>query len=55
MTTSKNHPNGLKMWNGKFSTMLEGILAKKFVNHHCLPLHDYFGEFLVGFADSTKS
>jgi hypothetical protein len=46
MTTRKNHPNGLKRWNGKFSTMPEGI---------CLPLHDHFGEFLVGFAHSTKS
>jgi hypothetical protein len=54
MTTSKNHPNHLKMWNGKLSTMLKSILIK-FLNHHCLPLHDHFGEFLLGFAHSTKS
>jgi len=30
------------------------ILGKKFLNHHCLPLHDHFGEFLLGFAHSTK-
>jgi hypothetical protein len=55
MTTKKNHPSGLKRWNGKFSTMPEGISGKKFLNHHCLPLHDHFGEFLLGFAHSTKS
>jgi hypothetical protein len=55
MTIRKNHPSGLKRWNGKISTMLEGILNKKFLNHHCIALHDHFGEFLVGFAHSTKS
>jgi hypothetical protein len=55
MTTKKNHPSGLKRWNGKFSTMLKSISGKKFFNHHCLPLHDHFGEILVGFAHSTKS
>jgi hypothetical protein len=55
MTIRKNHPSGLKRWNGKISTMFEGILGKKFLNHHCLPLHDHFGEFLVGFVHSTKS
>jgi hypothetical protein len=55
MTTRKNHPSGLKRWNGKFSTMLEGILGKNFLNHHCLLLHDHFGEFLMRFAHSTKS
>jgi hypothetical protein len=55
MTTKKNHPSGLKRWNGKFSTMPKGISGKKFLNHHCLPLHDHFGEFLLGFAHSTKS
>ncbi len=55
MTTNKNHPNYLKMCDGNFSTMLGGILAIKFVNRRCLPLHDHFGEFLVGFAHWTKS
>jgi hypothetical protein len=55
MTTRKNHPSNLKRLNRKFSTMLEGISSKKFLNHHCFPLHDHFGEFLVGFARSTKS
>jgi hypothetical protein len=55
MTTRKNHPSGLKKWNGKLSTMSKGILGKKFINHHCFPLRDHFGEFLVGFAHSTKS
>jgi hypothetical protein len=31
MTIRKNHPSGLKRWSGKFSTMLEGILGKKFL------------------------
>jgi hypothetical protein len=55
MTTRKNHPSGLKRWNGKFSTMLDNILGREILNHHYLPLHDHFGEFLVGFAHSTKS
>jgi hypothetical protein len=55
MTNRKNHSSGLKRWNGKFSTMLEDISGRKFVNHHYFPLHDHFGEFLVGFAHSTKS
>jgi len=55
MITRKNHPSGLKNWNGKFSTMPKGILGKKILNHHCLPLHDHLGGFLVGFAHSTKS
>jgi len=55
MTIRKNHPSGLRRWNGKFSTMFEGILNRKFLNHHCFPLHDHFGEFLMGFAHSTKS
>jgi hypothetical protein len=55
MTIKKNHPSCLKRWNGKFSTMPEGILSKKFLNHHYLPLHDHFDEFLVGFAHSTRS
>jgi hypothetical protein len=55
MATRKNCPSGLKKWSGKFSTMSEGILGIKFLNHHCAPLHDHFGEFLVGFAHSTKS
>jgi hypothetical protein len=54
MTTRKNHPNGLKSGMEKFSTMLERILGKNFLNHHSLPLHDHFGEFLLGFAHSTK-
>ncbi len=44
-----------KRWSGKFSTMPEHISSKNFPNHHCLPLHDHFGEFLVGFAHPTKS
>jgi hypothetical protein len=28
MTTRKNHPSGLKRWNGKFSTLLESISGK---------------------------
>jgi hypothetical protein len=55
MTTRKNHPSGLKRWNENFLTMLKGILSRKFLNHHCLPLHDRFGEFLVGLAQLTKS
>jgi hypothetical protein len=55
MTIKKNHPSGLKRWNRKFSIMLEGILNKKFLNHQCFSLHDHFGEFLMGFAHSTKS
>jgi hypothetical protein len=55
MTIKKNHPSGLKRWNGYFSTMVKGILSEKFLNHHCLSLHDHFGEFLVRFAHSTKS
>jgi hypothetical protein len=55
MTTRKNHPSGLKRWNGKFSTMLENISSRNFLNHHCLPLYDHFGEFLMRFAHSTKS
>jgi hypothetical protein len=55
MTTKKNYLNGSKRWSGKLSTMLKGILGKKFLNHHCFPLHDLFGEFLVEFAHSTKS
>ncbi len=55
MTIRKNHPNGLKRWNGKFSTMFEGILGRKLLNHYCLPLHDHFGELLVIFAHSTTS
>jgi len=52
---SPNHPNGLKRWSGKFSTMPRNISGKKFLNHHHLLLHDHFGEFLVGLAHSTKS
>jgi hypothetical protein len=55
MTTRKNHPSGLKKWNEIFSTMQEGISSRKFLNRRCLPLHDHFGEFLMGFAHSTKS
>jgi len=55
MTTGKNHPSSLKRWNEKFSTMQEGISGKKNLNRHCLPLHDHFGEILMGFAHSTKS
>jgi hypothetical protein len=55
MIIKKYHPIGLKRWNGKFSTMLESISCKKFLNYCCLPLHDHFGEFLLGFAHSTKS
>jgi hypothetical protein len=55
MTTRQNHPNGLKRWNGKFSTMLKDSSKKKILKPHCFPLHDHFGEFLVGFATSTKS
>jgi hypothetical protein len=55
MTIRKIHPSGLKIrWIGKISTMPKGILDRKFLNHHCL-LHDHFGEFLLGFAHSTKS
>jgi hypothetical protein len=54
MTTRKNHPSGLKRWSGKFSTMPKGILSKNILNHHCPPLHDHFGEFLMRFAHSTK-
>jgi hypothetical protein len=50
MTIGKNHPSGLKRWNGKFSTMPESISGRLFLNHHYLQLHDHFGEFLVGFA-----
>ncbi len=35
--------------------MPKGISSKKFLSHHCFPLHDHFGEFLVGFAHSTQS
>jgi hypothetical protein len=55
MTTRKKHPNGLKRWSGKFSTMHNGISSINFLNHCCLSLHDHFGEFLMGFAYSTKS
>jgi hypothetical protein len=55
MTTRKNHLSGLERWNGKISTMPKGILGKKFLNHYYFPLHDHFGEFLVGFSHSTKS
>jgi hypothetical protein len=55
MTTRKNHPNGLKTWNGKFSTMPKGISSRKFLNHHYFTLHDHFGNFLMGFAHFTKS
>jgi hypothetical protein len=56
MIIKKIHPSGLKIrWIGKFSTMPKGILGRKFLNHCCLPLHDHFDEFLVGFAHSTKS
>jgi len=55
MTIRKNYPTGLKRWNGKFSMMLECISGKKILNHHCLPPHDQFGEFLMGFVHSTKS
>jgi len=55
MTTWKNHPSGLKRWNGKFSTLPKGILGRKFLTNHRLPLHDHFGEFLMGFSHSTKS
>jgi hypothetical protein len=56
MTIRKIHPSGLKIrWIGKFSTMPKSILGKRFLNHHCLSVHDHFGEFLVGFAHSTKS
>jgi hypothetical protein len=54
MTIRKNHPNGLKRWNGKFSTIFEGILGRKLLNHYCLPLHDHFGELQMGFDHSTK-
>jgi len=49
MTSRKIHPSGLKRWNGKFSTIFECILG-----NHYFPPHDQFGEFLVGFAHSTK-
>jgi len=52
MTIRKNHLSGLKRWIKKLSTMPEGILGRKFLNHHCFPLHDHFGEFLVRFAHS---
>jgi hypothetical protein len=55
MTTRKNHPSGLKRRSIKFSTMHNGILCGKLLNHCCLSLHDHFGEFLMGFAHSTKS
>jgi len=55
MTIWKNHPSGLKRWNGKILTLPRGILARKFLKHHCLPLHDHFDEFLMGFSHSTKS
>jgi hypothetical protein len=55
MTIRKNHPIGLKRWNGNFSTMPKGILSRKFLHNHCLPLHDHFGDILMGFTDSTKS
>jgi hypothetical protein len=55
MTFKKNHPSGLKRWNEIFSTMLKSTSSRKFLNHHCFSLHDHFGEFLVGSADSTKS
>jgi hypothetical protein len=45
MTIRKNHPHGLKRWNGKFSNV--GILGRKLLNHYCLPLHDHFGALLV--------
>jgi hypothetical protein len=48
MTIRKNHPSGSKRWIGKFSTMPD----RKFLNYHCFPLHDHFGEFLVRFAHS---
>jgi hypothetical protein len=35
--------------------MVKGILGTKVLNQHNLPLHDHFGEFLLGFAHSTKS
>jgi hypothetical protein len=53
MTIKQNHT--LKRWGGKFSTMPIGISSRKFSNYHCLPLHDHFGEFLMGFSHSTKS
>jgi hypothetical protein len=34
--------------------MVKGISGKKFLNHHCFPLHDHFGEFLMGFAHLKK-
>jgi hypothetical protein len=34
--------------------MPKNISGRKFLNHHCLPLHDHFGKFLVGFAHSKK-
>jgi hypothetical protein len=55
MTIRKNHTSGLKMWNGKLSVMPKNILRIIFLNNHCLPLHDQFGEILMGFTHSTKS
>jgi hypothetical protein len=45
MTTRKNHSSGLKRWSEKNS----------FLNQCSFSWHDHFGEFLMGFAHSTKS
>ncbi len=38
-------PKWFEKWNGKTSTMLGSILGRKFLNHHCFPLHETLVSF----------